>query len=150
MSAEDITATPMKARPTTYKGVRMRSRLEAGFAQWCDEIGLPWEYEPECFATEEGQYLPDFLLPAVWVLWEDIRLDLYVEVKPGHLGAEHEALFDRWSRIIKATKPESLFTVIWPSQSGYDFPWVATPQGPALGRRLPQPWQGEWWKGPVR
>lgn len=50
----------MKARPTTYKGIPMRSRTEARFAAWFDALGLTWEYEPCAFADESGQYLPDF------------------------------------------------------------------------------------------
>jgi hypothetical protein len=38
----------------------MRSRLEAKYAAWLDQEGILWEYEPECFAGPEGQWLPDF------------------------------------------------------------------------------------------
>lgn len=51
------------ARPTTYKGIRMRSRLEAEFAAALDTWpDMTWEYEPMCFASPAGQYLPDFLV----------------------------------------------------------------------------------------
>lgn len=51
----------LKARPTKYKGIDMRSRLEAKYAQYLDgQSLLVWEYEPNCFASERGQYLPDF------------------------------------------------------------------------------------------
>lgn len=65
------------ARPTTYKGVQMRSRLEAAYAQHLDDVGSLWKYEPQCFADETGQYLPDFLVTA-----KDGRRRSYVEVKP--------------------------------------------------------------------
>lgn len=66
------------ARPTTYKGIRMRSRLEARVAASLDAEGLPWEYEPRAFANEHGQYLPDFLL-----LPHNARAErIYLEVKP--------------------------------------------------------------------
>lgn len=67
------------ARPTIYRGIRMRSRLEARFAAFLDSSGRPWRYEPTCFADETGQYLPDFLTwigesgrPHFWELkgWE--------------------------------------------------------------------------------
>lgn len=51
------------ARPTTYRGIDMRSRLEADVAAWLDGTPWPdieWKYEPQCFASERGQYLPDF------------------------------------------------------------------------------------------
>lgn len=49
-------------RPTTYKGIEMRSRLEAKVAAWFDHTGRDWEYEPRAFADERGQYLPDFVI----------------------------------------------------------------------------------------
>ena len=61
-----------KARPTLYKGIQMRSRLEALFAQTLDNAKVAWEYEPGAFADHTGQYLPDFR----------VGLDLYIEVKP--------------------------------------------------------------------
>jgi hypothetical protein len=54
--------TEIKARPTIYKGIQMRSRLEADYAPhldtpapgWIHEPGQvfepDWDYEPECFA----------------------------------------------------------------------------------------------------
>lgn len=52
--------TQIKARPTLYKGIQMRSRLEADYAADLDKQGYRWAYEPECFASETGQWLPDF------------------------------------------------------------------------------------------
>jgi hypothetical protein len=71
----------IKARPTTYRGILMRSRLEAYFAAMLD--GWPnatWEYEPECFAGPSNQWLPDFRV----IHREDGCDDVleYVEVKP--------------------------------------------------------------------
>jgi len=64
------------ARPTTYRGIQMRSRLEATFAAALDETGLAWTYEPRAYAGRTGQYLPDF----------EVRLangrPLFIEVKP--------------------------------------------------------------------
>lgn len=68
--------TTLKARPTTYKGVEMRSRLEARFAAGCDKLDVWWQYEPRAFASEKGQYLPDFQLVS------ESYDDLFVEVKP--------------------------------------------------------------------
>lgn len=44
--------------PTTYQGVRFRSKTEARYAAFFDEIGWHWQYEP----IELNGYLPDFLL----------------------------------------------------------------------------------------
>jgi hypothetical protein len=65
-----------KGRPTLYKGIRMRSRLEAKYAAYLDLYEVPWEYEPECFAGPEGQWLPDFRYGTG---------NSYVEVKPMEL-----------------------------------------------------------------
>lgn len=75
----------MQARPTVYKGIQMRSRLEAQAAQKLDALHWAWEYEPQCFANEGAQYLPDFsidLLPH----------PRYVEVKPGPILTDPLAL----------------------------------------------------------
>lgn len=79
--------TEYTARPTTYAGIQMRSRLEAGFAAMLDKEGVPWEFEPECFAGPTGQYLPDFRIgaeqtyvevksPRVLASWADIWVSL--------------------------------------------------------------------------
>jgi hypothetical protein len=52
--------TTWTARPTTYKGIKMRSRLEATYAARLDELGEDWTYEPRAYADSSGQYLPDF------------------------------------------------------------------------------------------
>lgn len=63
------------ARQTTYKGIKMRSRLEADYASALDRDGCPWEYEPTCFAGPDGQWLPDFRIEG----------STYVELKPAYL-----------------------------------------------------------------
>lgn len=68
----------IKARPAVYKGIQMRSRLEADFAAFLDRYGAEWEYEPTCFAGPEGQWLPDFCV----LEGDDL---VYVEVKPESL-----------------------------------------------------------------
>lgn len=64
----------IKAIDTYYNGNYFRSRLEARWAVFFEEMGLMYQYEPEGFVIDEGCcYLPDFYLP---------QLDCYVEVKP--------------------------------------------------------------------
>ncbi len=62
----------IKAIPTTYNGVRFRSRLEAKWAAVFDLIKWPWTYEP----FELDNYIPDFVIP-----FED-GTDVLVEIKP--------------------------------------------------------------------
>jgi len=60
MPAKTLKGPETRGRPTLYKGVQMRSRLEADYAGHLDRRGLFWEYEPVCFGGEDGQWLPDF------------------------------------------------------------------------------------------
>lgn len=55
-----VTRLPPRARPTIYRGVQMRSRLEATVAEWLDAQSLVWKYEGPAYGSEDGQYLPDF------------------------------------------------------------------------------------------
>ena len=67
----------IKPKRTWYKDVFFRSRLEAKWAIFFDELGIKWQYEPEYDVVEFGigrvYYKPDFYLPAY---------DLWVEIKP--------------------------------------------------------------------
>lgn len=75
----------IKAIETKYKGCKYRSRLEARWAVFFDQIGVKYEYEPEGFdftdvphvdqylAPGDRRYLPDFWLPS---------LNSYIEIKP--------------------------------------------------------------------
>jgi hypothetical protein len=101
-------ATQFQARPTVYKGVKMRSRLEADFARQLDASGTPWEYEPKCFASGAGQYLPDF---GVLLNEDEYR---YVEVKPGSLNPDEIDDALRRMEIIWASEPDALLTLfLW-------------------------------------
>ncbi|MDD5049632.1 MAG: hypothetical protein PHH49_08570 [Candidatus Omnitrophica bacterium] len=63
----------IKAIETRYRGYRFRSRLEARWAVYFDELGLKWEYEMEGFDLgEAGYYLPDFWLPQVR-MWAEVK-----------------------------------------------------------------------------
>lgn len=44
--------------PTTYRGIRFRSRLEAKYACLFDLLGWSWEYEP----LDLNGWIPDFVL----------------------------------------------------------------------------------------
>jgi hypothetical protein len=85
------------ARPTVYKGIQMRSRLEADYASALDRDGRPWEYEPTCFAGPDGQWLPDFRTADGSVT--------YVEVKPAYLiewdTRELDDVYDRIDKILR-------------------------------------------------
>ena len=57
-----------------------RSRLEAKWAFFMNEVGIAYEYEREYFETPVGGYLPDFYLP---------EQDIWIEIKPDN-PTEHE------------------------------------------------------------
>lgn len=60
-----------KAHPTTYRGIRFRSRLEATWAAFFDLLEWQWEYEP----FDLKGWVPDFLI-------KGNGHDVLVEVKP--------------------------------------------------------------------
>jgi hypothetical protein len=59
--------------PTTYRGLKFRSRLEACWAALFDRESWVWEYEPQ----DLDYYIPDFVLPFD-------HAPLLVEVKAEH------------------------------------------------------------------
>lgn len=62
----------IEPKPTTYSGVKFRSRLEAQWAAMFDIIGLKWEYEPP---IDFAGWFPDFRITTQWC-------PVFVEVKP--------------------------------------------------------------------
>lgn len=66
--------TDIKPIETVYSGYRFRSRLEARWALFFDEMGIEYEYEAEGYDLgNAGWYLPDFWLP---------QFHMWFEVKP--------------------------------------------------------------------
>jgi hypothetical protein len=68
-----MTDRRIAAIPTEYRGVHMRSRLEARHASFFDLVGWTWDYEP----YDLNGYIPDFVI--------DSRL--VIECKPS-IGAD--------------------------------------------------------------
>lgn len=98
----------IKAIETEYRGYRFRSRLEARWAVFFDQLGVRWEYEPQGFETPAGPYLPDFLLP-------DVNQDgVWFEVKPDSLVPHDE----RWDHLVIGTERELIvaFGMLGPDQ----------------------------------
>lgn len=90
--------TAKNGRATLYKGTLMRSRLEADYAGHLDRRGLLWEYEPVCFASDDGQWLPDF---RGWRPGAKPAKSWLVELKPASLlkSRKGEIAWDVVSRI---------------------------------------------------
>ena len=104
-----VTRPIIPARPTVYKGVQMRSRLEADYAGYLDRQlpvwGGTWRYEPVCFGSEADQWLPDFSVD-----YHGSRS--YTEVKP-------VGLLDEWVEENRSNEIDALLTrisVAWESE----------------------------------
>ena len=69
---------------TVYKGYHFRSRLEARWAVFFDEVDFPYLYELEGFQLETTKYLPDFWLPNGIRFLNEVETykDVWVEIKP--------------------------------------------------------------------
>ena len=105
------------ARPTIYRGIPMRSRLEARVAAWFDRHQIPWVYEPTAFADQDGQYLPDFEIKDFGVAGRGKR-PVYVEVKPTW------ELADQWKprmRIIWSSDPSADLLILAPGYLDFAF-----------------------------
>lgn len=100
-------------RKTTYNGIEMRSRLEADFAEALDRRGLDWKYEPKCFASKTGQWLPDFWIdaPSYGHVW--------VELKPANYDAVEIAGQLRRIAVAWASEPDATIQlVLWKFREG--------------------------------
>lgn len=65
-----MTTATARAIETYYGGMRFRSRLEARWAVFFDQLDIPFVYEPQGYVLSNGRpYLPDFYLPEcrTWV-----------------------------------------------------------------------------------
>lgn len=122
----NTTSVFIPARPTTYNGIGMRSRLEARYASWLDKAGIAWQYEPNAFASAAGQYLPDFRLDGVVILGSEQTV--YVDVKPTATDVTH-ALMYRMA-IIWESEPHAWCAVEVPGMN----PVLVSP--PELGRSI--------------
>lgn len=62
----------MKPLQTEYRGITYRSRTEARWAVFLDELRVAYNYEPEGMDLEGEWYLPDFWLPGPGV-WLEVK-----------------------------------------------------------------------------
>lgn len=65
----------MKPIDTIYNGYKFRSRLEARWAVFFDNINLSYIYEREGFDLDGTWYLPDFWIEN-WQCWIEIKPDI--------------------------------------------------------------------------
>ena len=134
--------TIIAARRTSYRGVLMRSRLEADYAAHLDRHGYEWEYEPIVFAGPAGQWLPDFRYRC---RGESESPTWYIEVKPLSHLADCRPGENYWGRLARIdellsrmamtwlTEPDALVILDWWDYGGN------APVAQVFGRQS-QPW----------
>lgn len=80
---------------TTYKGFIFRSRVEARWAVYFDEVGIKFHYEMEGYDLSEvddtlGYYLPDFWLPQV-KMWAEVKAESFSDIEARKCAALAES-----------------------------------------------------------
>lgn len=112
---------------TRYQGYRFRSRLEARWAAFFDQLGWRWEYEP----YDENGWIPDFLILGVKPLLVEVKpaasvADLVKLVEPAHVRPEWPATKDGEPRpptLSERGIPEVLLVGATPRLPGADRYW---------------------------
>ena len=131
-----MTTTTIRAIDTRYKGHRFRSRTEARWAVFFDQLGIEWQYEVEGFELPDGtRYLPDFLIttPQGSTRW--------VEIKPLHVGSDSK--FDAFCRAM-ADADQGLPLLV----NGTPWEWINYNDGMSFCPRCGAPVEGghgEYW-----
>jgi hypothetical protein len=97
--------------PTRYNEITFRSRREARWAVFWDELGVKYFYEYEGFQLQSGWYIPDFWLP---------HLKIWVEIKANEPSQEalnkakevcwctNKPLLLYWDDVVETASPQSL------------------------------------------
>lgn len=107
------------ARPTTYRGIKMRSRLEASVAAEFDQFGYEWAYEPRAYANASGQYLPDFQI--LTMPSGPLPRPTFMEVRP---TIERAYLAMSQMPIIWDSEPRAFLIIHVPGEDGLS--WFAS------------------------
>ena len=116
----------IRSIPTTYKGVRFASTLEADWAKTLDALRIRWEYEPEGVRLPDGQnYRCDMYLPHLRTWLEvkgphDQRLD-----KPAALASAlvHAPGCSDGDPAEVFARPQTSPAAVCPCGHGEDFPY---------------------------
>ena len=108
-SLDSIISGLIDPKRTEYRGVTMRSRLEADFAHHLDAKRIVWRYEPAVYGPVGQGYLPDFQL---------LRDDgpHFVEVKP---TLREVPLAKERMAVIWQTHPDAVLIVACAQDSRY-------------------------------
>jgi hypothetical protein len=103
LPAPPVEADRMKPLETHYADCRFRSRLEARWAVFFDQMSLRWEYEPDTYLVGGMPYLPDFWLPDLEA-WAEVKgvlsqhdLDRLIQAVHPQTGLPRSPAGDRWA-----------------------------------------------------
>jgi hypothetical protein len=91
--------TEYAAIPTVYRGIQMRSRLEAKWACVFDQLKWRWEYEP----IDLNGWIPDFVLSL-----RGIKKPVLVEIKPVFNFYADRPIVIKVEQALGAPKPAEL------------------------------------------
>lgn len=94
-----ITGKRCSATPTKYKDKKFRSKLEAKWAAYFQNIGAHWGYEIEtAYETPYGNYCPDFFIPKTgWFIEVKATRDLLSDIERNKINyfKEHLPAFSK-------------------------------------------------------
>ena len=130
----------IRSTPTTYKGVRFASALEADWAKTLDALTMVWQYEPDGLVLPGGAwYRPDFHLPRIGV-WLEVKGPHNQRIgKPGRLAGAltHADGCKRGTPETVLARPASVQAAGCPCGYGPDFPYRPVVIGrPATSGRM--------------
>jgi hypothetical protein len=78
------TAMSFEALETVAFSHKFRSRLEARWAVFFENLSLKWEYEPQGFLIDDVSYLPDFRV------FTPQGKEIWYEIKPLNVSKDHK------------------------------------------------------------
>jgi len=106
----------IKSIETKYNEIKFRSRLEARWALFFDELKIEYQYEAEGFDIDGTWYLPDFYLP---------DYSCWIEVKPDGYKWREDKIIEIFSQ---QTNKKFLLIVGAPQQNKYKVYVLAVPE----------------------
>lgn len=100
----------IKAKPIKVGDYVYRSRTEARWGLMFERLGIEFVYEPKCFSTKFGYYLPDFYLT---------KENLWIEVKPNLMSGPKCAEVDKLGDVVSQTSKNGIVLCGFPKLSEY-------------------------------
>lgn len=104
----------IKPIETIYNNYKFRSRLEARWAVFFDELDVKYEYEREGFDIDGVWYLPDFYLP---------DYSCWIEIKPDAVISDYDN--SKINAFAKATKDKFILISGIPKEDRYNIQMLA-------------------------